>query len=91
MGLTTIQVLKRVYRVKQVIVVDRIDERLQMAERNGADWVINNSNEPLADTLKAQGILPTLIIDAACHPSILQEAVTLALAGGKNCLDGLLD
>lgn len=75
MGLTTIQVLKRVYRVKQVIVVDRIDERLQMAQRNGADWVINNSDEPLAETLKAKGILPTLIIDAACHPAILREAV----------------
>lgn len=88
MGLTTIQVLKRVYRVKQVIVVDRIDERLQMAERNGADWVINNSNEPLADTLKAQGILPTLIIDAACHPSILQEAVTLASPAARIVLMG---
>jgi L-gulonate 5-dehydrogenase len=42
MGLTTIQVLKRVYRVKQVIVTDQIDERLQMAKRNGADWTINN-------------------------------------------------
>jgi L-gulonate 5-dehydrogenase len=88
MGLTTIQVLKRVYRVKQVIVADRIDERLQMAQRNGADWVINNSDEPLADTLKTQGILPTLIIDAACHPSILQEAVTLASPAGRMVLMG---
>ncbi|HEY4466454.1 MAG TPA: Zn-dependent oxidoreductase [Klebsiella sp.] len=88
MGLTTIQVLKRVYRVKQVIVADRIDERLQMAQRNGADWGINNSDEPLADTLKAQGILPMLIIDAACHPSILQEAVTLASPAGRIVLMG---
>jgi threonine dehydrogenase-like Zn-dependent dehydrogenase len=28
--------------VKQVIVVDRIDERLAMAQRSGADWVFNN-------------------------------------------------
>ncbi|VUS76349.1 Zn-dependent oxidoreductase [Klebsiella spallanzanii] len=88
MGLTTIQVLKRVYRVKQVIVVDRIDERLQMAQRNGADWVINNSDEPLADTLKAKGIQPTLIIDAACHPSILQEAVSLASPAARIVLMG---
>ncbi|PLL92482.1 Zn-dependent oxidoreductase, partial [Klebsiella michiganensis] len=88
MGLTTIQVLKRVYRVKQVIVVDRIDERLQMAQRNGADWVINNSDEPLAETLKAKGILPTLIIDAACHPAILQEAVNLASPAARIVLMG---
>lgn len=88
MGLTTIQVLKRVYRVKQVIVVDRIDERLEMAQRNGADWVINNSVVPLADTLKAEGVLPTLIIDAACHPSILQEAVTLASPAARIVLMG---
>lgn len=88
MGLTTIQVLKRVYRVKQVIVVDRIDERLQMAQRNGADWIINNGDEPLADTLKAKGIQPTLIIDAACHPSILQEAVSLASPAARIVLMG---
>lgn len=88
MGLTTIQVLKRVYRVKQVIVVDRIDERLEMAQRNGADWVINNSVVPLTDTLKAEGVLPTLIIDAACHPSILQEAVTLASPAARIVLMG---
>jgi threonine dehydrogenase-like Zn-dependent dehydrogenase len=89
MGLTTIQVLKRVYRVKQVIVVDRIDERLQMAQRNGADWVINNSDEPLAETLKAKGILPTLIIDAACHPYSTGGGHP-GLPGGENCIDGIL-
>jgi L-gulonate 5-dehydrogenase len=31
MGLVTVQALKGVYKVKQVIVVDRIDERLAMA------------------------------------------------------------
>lgn len=38
MGLVTVQALKGVYKVKQVIVVDRIDERLGMAQRSGADW-----------------------------------------------------
>lgn len=88
MGLTTIQVLKRVYRVKQVIVVDRIDERLQMARRNGADLIINNGDQPLAEILKEKGILPTLIVDAACHPSILQEAVTLASPAARIVLMG---
>ena len=44
MGLTSVQALKGVYQVKQVIVVDRIDERLAMAQKSGADKVINNTD-----------------------------------------------
>lgn len=76
MGLTAIQVLKGVYGVKQVLVVDRLPERLDLALANGADNVFNNSETPLAAQL--EGIQPTLIIDAACHPSILAEAAALA-------------
>ncbi|ROS21093.1 Zn-dependent oxidoreductase [Raoultella terrigena] len=85
MGLTTIQVLKQVYKVGQVIVVDRIDERLQMAQRNGADRTINNGEHSLAEVLEVK---PTLIIDAACHPTILQEAVTLASPAARIVLMG---
>jgi L-gulonate 5-dehydrogenase len=66
--------------VKQVIVVDRIDERLAMAQRSGADWVLNNGEQSLQAALEEKGIKPTLIIDAACHPSILQEAITASPA-----------
>lgn len=76
MGLTAIQVLKGVYQVKQVIVADRIPERLTMALANGADQALDNSSIPLAAQL--EGVQPTLIIDAACHPSILAEAAALA-------------
>lgn len=85
MGLTTIQVLKQVYKVGQVIVVDRIEERLQMAKRNGADRAINNGEASLAEVLQVK---PTLIIDAACHPTILQEAVTLASPAARIVLMG---
>ncbi|HCR3009993.1 TPA: D-galactonate dehydratase family protein, partial [Escherichia coli] len=40
-GLTIVQVLKGVYNVKNVIVADRIDERLEKAKESGADWAIN--------------------------------------------------
>lgn len=78
MGLTAVQVLKGVYGVSRVIVADRIAERLAMALESGADQVIDNTNLSLQDELETQGIRPTLIIDAACHPAILQEAVKLA-------------
>lgn len=90
MGLVTVQALKGVYKVKQVIVVDRIDERLAMAQRSGADWVFNNGEQSLQAALDEKGIKPTLIIDAACHPSILQEAITPRPAGGAHRADGLL-
>lgn len=88
MGLVTVQALKGVYKVKQVIVVDRIDERLAMAKRSGADWTINNAGQSLQAALDEKGIKPTLIVDAACHPSILQEAITLASPGGRIVLMG---
>lgn len=78
MGLTTIQALRGVYGVKEIIVADRIDERLAMAKENGADRIINNTDINLADELAKLGIRPTLIVDAACHPSILPEAIGLA-------------
>jgi L-gulonate 5-dehydrogenase len=88
MGLVTLQALKGVYKVKQVIVADRIDERLAMAERSGADWVINNSEQTLQSALDEKGIKPTIIIDAACHPSILQEAITLASPAARIAIMG---
>ncbi|MNC57765.1 putative zinc-type alcohol dehydrogenase-like protein YjmD [compost metagenome] len=38
--------------------------------------------------LDEKGIKPTLIVDAACHPSILQEAITLASPGARIVLMG---
>lgn len=78
MGLTVIQTLKGVYGVKQVIVTDRISERLVMAQENGADWTFNNAEGSLQAELERRGLQPTLIVDAACHPAILQEAINLA-------------
>lgn len=88
MGLTTVQALKGVYNVKQVIVTDRIEERLAMAEKSGADWVINNGKASLQEALEEKGVKPTLIIDAACHPSILQEAVSLASPAARIVMMG---
>ncbi|HEY0211912.1 Zn-dependent oxidoreductase [Acerihabitans sp.] len=78
MGLTAVQVLKGVYGVSRVIVVDRIEERLAMALDCGADQVINNADLSLQDELAKQDVRPTIVVDAACHPAILQEAVNLA-------------
>ncbi|CCD85443.1 Starvation-sensing protein RspB [Bradyrhizobium sp. ORS 285] len=77
-GLTVIQVLKHVYGVKQLIVTDRIDARLEAARHSGADIVVNTAQSALPAALANAGIRPTLIIDAACHPAILTEAIEIA-------------
>lgn len=56
-GLTIVQVLKGVYNVKNVIVADRIDERLEKAKESGADWAINNSQTPLGENNLAPRIV----------------------------------
>lgn len=55
MGLTTVQALKRVYKVKTVVIADRIDERLNMAKQCGADWAINNSQHSLQEFWRKTG------------------------------------
>lgn len=88
MGLTTLQALKGVYKVSNVIVVDRIDERLEMAMNCGADQVFNNTERSIKEILAEKGIKPTLIVDAACHPSILQEAIDLASPAARIVIMG---
>lgn len=77
-GLMVVQVLKGVYGVSRLLVTDRIDARLEAARANGADLAINTANQPLAPILAAADLMPTLVIDTACHPSILAEAIEIA-------------
>ncbi|EKJ8219232.1 Zn-dependent oxidoreductase [Citrobacter sedlakii] len=88
MGLTTLQALKGVYNVGTVIVADRIEERLAMAKTCGADVILNNSELTLQSWLEEKGIKPTLIVDAACHPAILPEAIGLASPAARIVLMG---
>jgi L-gulonate 5-dehydrogenase len=85
-GLNLLQVLKKVYGVKTYI-TDRLDERLALARQCGAaeDEVINTTDITIEDALKARGVDggPTLIYDAVCHPSILEEAVRIAAPAGR--------
>ncbi|HXZ10698.1 MAG TPA: Zn-dependent oxidoreductase [Paraburkholderia sp.] len=85
-GLTILQVLKRVYGVRAFI-TDQLDERLELARRCGADEneTINTRNVALPEALEKRGVDggPTLIFDAVGHPAILEEAVRLAAPAGR--------
>ncbi len=82
-GITILQTLKYVFGVSEVISADFIDERLAMARANGADRTVNNREKPLAEVFADPASRPTLVIDAACHPAILPEAISLASPAGR--------
>lgn len=85
-GLNLLQVLKKVYGIKAYI-TDHFDERLALARTCGAgeDETINTSRESLPEALDKRGVVggPTLIYDAVCHPSILEEAVRIAAPAAR--------
>jgi L-gulonate 5-dehydrogenase len=85
-GLNLVQVLKKVYGIR-TFVTDHVDERLALARGCGAaeDEVIDTSREPIEEALKKRGVEggPTLIYDAVCHPSILEEAVRIAAPAAR--------
>ncbi len=87
-GLTLIQTLKWVYGVERLIVVDRLGSRLALAKECGADAVLNTAESDLKEYLAAENIQPTLIIDAACHPSILAQATEIAAPAARIGLMG---
>ncbi|WP_454703032.1 Zn-dependent oxidoreductase [Agrobacterium burrii] len=87
-GMTVIQALKGVYEVSTLIVVDRIEARLDWARAAGADLAINTAERNLVSVLEELYLKPTLIIDAACHPSILEEAIELASPAARIGLMG---
>ncbi|NWK76656.1 Zn-dependent oxidoreductase [Aquitalea sp. LB_tupeE] len=91
MGLAVIQVLKNVFGVAHLVATDRVIDRLGRALECGADKVVTNQDADLFDYFKKYGRAPTLIVDAACHPSILQQAVELASPAGRIGIMGFSD
>ena len=87
-GMTVVQALKGVHGVAPLIVADRLDDRLDRARSAGADMVINVDRTPLDETLARHGLAPTLIIDAACHPAILEQAMRIAAPAARIGLMG---
>ncbi|SIS69753.1 Zn-dependent oxidoreductase [Paracoccus saliphilus] len=87
-GMTVIQALSGVHGLDRLIVADRIDSRLDWARTSGASIVVNTTRQSLAGTLAEAGLSPSLIIDAACHPSIVEEALDLASPAARIGLMG---
>ncbi len=88
-GLLHVMVLKEM-GVKQVIVSGRHDYRLEMAERVGADIVIDsarvNATEAVLDATEGYG--SSIVFECTGLPAVWQQAVTMVGRGGCVVLFG---
>ncbi|PWC49975.1 Zn-dependent oxidoreductase [Azospirillum sp. TSA6c] len=77
-GLTVVQVAK--LHGARCIVADLDDKRLERAKEFGADVVLNSSRVSVPDAVRDEndGLGPTVVIDGAGVPALLEEACRLA-------------
>lgn len=85
--------LAKLHGVRQVIVLDRIDSRLELALRYGADLAINPAREDVLarvlDATGGQGV--PIILEVAGNPQVIPLAFKLAANGGRIVLTGALE
>lgn len=82
-GLTVLQVAK--LKGARTIVADIDEARLARAAALGADRVIHSAREAVPAAVKPEtdGLGPTLVIDGAGVPALLEEAVEVASPAGR--------
>lgn len=82
-GLTVLQVAKM--RGARCIVADIDPERLTRAGKFGADMLINSAQQSVVEMVadELDGLGPSVVIDAAGIPSLLEEACRVAAPAGR--------
>lgn len=90
-GVTVLQVAK--LKGARCIVADIDEARLERALRFGADRVIHSVRDPVPTAVRMEndGLGPTLVIDGAGIPALLDEACRLASPAGRIGLLGFSD
>ncbi|MFD1625627.1 Zn-dependent oxidoreductase [Azospirillum griseum] len=82
-GLTVVQVAK--LHGARCIVVDLDDARLERARDFGADVTLNSTRQSVPDAVRDEndGLGPTIVIDGAGVPALLEEACRVASPAGR--------
>jgi len=82
-GLTVLQVAK--LHGARCIIVDLDDKRLERARAFGADVALNATRTPVPDAVRDEndGLGPTVVIDGAGVPALLEEACRVASPAGR--------
>lgn len=82
-GLTVLQAARM--KGARAVIVDIDERRLERAAKLGADRVVNSRSESVESVIleESNGLGPTVVIDGAGAPGILEEAVRLASPAGR--------
>jgi L-gulonate 5-dehydrogenase len=82
-GLTVVQVAK--LHGARCIVADLDDRRLERARAFGADLTVNSARSSVPDAVRGEndGLGPTVVIDGAGVPALLEEACRVAGPAGR--------
>ncbi|WP_158814784.1 Zn-dependent oxidoreductase [Methylocapsa sp. S129] len=82
-GITVLQVAK--LHGARCIIADIDEARLERAKLFGADVVINSRRQPVPEAVKPEtnGLGPTVVIDGAGVPPLLDEACRIASPAGR--------
>lgn len=78
-------------RGARVMVIDKLDSRLELAQKLGAEKVINADTERVADVIAAwtQGDGPAVVFDATGVPAVIRQAVDVVASAGRVVIIGL--
>lgn len=89
-GLTALQIAKN--NGVKVIVSDIIEKRLSMAQKMGADRVVNVKNEDLQIAINefTNNVGINVVVDAVCSPQTFEQAVEVASPAGRIVVIGLI-
>lgn len=82
-GITVLQVAKM--RGARCIIADIDADRLERAKEFGADVVIHSREQPVADVVAPElgGLGPSVVIDGAGIPTLLEEACRIVAPAGR--------
>ncbi|OGP93743.1 MAG: hypothetical protein A2156_15575 [Deltaproteobacteria bacterium RBG_16_48_10] len=91
-GLFHLQAFKSAGAAKVIVIgLDQDTKRFEIAEKLGADYIVNGSREDVVKRVRelTNGVGADIVVETANHPSTVPLAVNLAAARGRVHLFGL--
>lgn len=80
----------RLKGASKIYCTDKIDERVELARRNGADWVGNPlHSEVVGDILRLEPLALDLVFECSGSPEALAQSLRLIKPGGKLVIVGI--
>ena len=78
-------------RGARVLVIDKLDSRLELAQKLGAERVVNTDKERVADVIAAwtHGEGPAVVFDATGVPAVIRQAIDSVASAGRVVIIGL--